>query len=192
MKELLIMSLASILLCGTADAQQRDIRLPEKPKTTNYRDYTQETAGFWCSVEIDAGSSVIFEKKNVLAAGFSYTAGYRFSEYLKVGAGIGARYYITNNDCYRSTPIRWTMPIYANVRGNIISQDNRSVVPYWSFNIGGAVRDGFLVSPTIGIRVGEQRNAFIVGVSYGYNEIKGYENGKKGINFVLIRLGYEF
>ena len=83
-------------------------------------------------------------------------------------------------------------PIYANVRGNIISQDNRSVVPYWSFNIGGAIRDGFLVSPTIGIRVGEQRNAFIAGISYGYNEIKGYENGKKGINFVLMRLGYEF
>ena len=52
------------------------------------------------------------------------------------------------------------MLIFVNARGNFISQEVREIVPYWSVDIGGAIRDGFMFTPSFGCRIGEQRSAF--------------------------------
>ena len=95
---------------------------------------------------------------------FGYTeidavAGYRFNEYVRVGLGLGARYYFDNNKV-RSTLSEWAFPIFLNVRGNFIPTRYRDVVPYYSFDIGVTVRDGFMLRPTVGLRVGRERSAW--------------------------------
>lgn len=190
MKRIILLFSVMLLAVG-ADAQNDGVRLPQRPKTSGYKDYSSEQKGFWCSVELDAGSSVRFNGKNIQQAQVTYTAGYRFCEYLRVGLGFGGRYYFNNADV-RGTDVDWSFPIYANVRGNIISQDNRTAVPFWSFNIGGVVRDGFYMSPTIGYRFGEQRNSFIIGLSYSLENLYVAPGKREAENFVLLKLGYEF
>ena len=57
------------------------------------------------------------------------------------------------------------MPIFAALRGNMIPVLYR-VVPYWGLDFGGSIRDGVMLQPTIGIKVGEPRQAFTLGFSY--------------------------
>lgn len=178
-----------LIACAAGQAQERQIRLPQKPSEQKYKEYQTEETGYWCSVEYDAGSSLFFEKKNFQETGLSFTNGYRFNEYLRVGVGAGVRYYFNNNEV-RSTDVKWAFPLYANVRGNIMSMDVRNVVPYYSVNIGGIIRDGFYISPTIGLRIGDPRSAFLVGLSYSFEDT-ALRSGS-GASMLAIRLGYEF
>lgn len=189
MKKIILM-LAIFFAYGAAYAQE--IRLPEKPKTANYRDYSTEEKGFWCAAEVDAGSTVKFKGKNAQMASATYTAGYMFNQYLKAGVGFGAKYYFNNNDAIRNTSIKCSFPIFANARGNIISQDDRGAVPFWSFSVGGAIRDGFFFSPTIGYRIGETRNSWLIGISYTFSEIPSYPDCDKNVSSFTLKLGYEF
>ena len=93
------------------------------------------------------------------------------------------------------------MPIMINFRGNIIPQDYRTVVPYYSVDVGSTITDGFLLRPTLGIRCGERRSAFLLGVSYMLQVMSGYESkyepgnlNEKTLNtsFFGLRIGYEF
>lgn len=186
----IILTLAAVFTFGYASAQ--DVRLPEKPKTANYKDYSTEQTGFWCAAEVDAGSTVKFKGKNAQMASATYTGGYMFNEYLKAGVGFGVKYYFNNSEALRNTDIKWSFPIFANVRGNIISQDNRGAVPFWSFSAGGAIRDGFFFSPTIGYRFGETRSSWLVGISYTFSEIPSYPDYDKTTNAFTLKLGYEF
>jgi len=175
----------------TLTATAQDVRLPQKPKTTNYTDHSLMNTGFWCSVELETGSSVMFNKKNLQVCGVSYIGGFRFNEFLRAGVGFGGRYYFNNNEC-RNTDNKWTFPIFINIRGNIISQEARTAVPYWSMSIGSAVRDGFFVSPTIGYRFGELRDSWLIGLSYSYNVMNLPKERGTGYNSLLLRVGYEF
>ena len=190
MKKIFMLTLAAAFFCTTALAQQT-VRLPEKPKH-GYTHHSDVDKGFWCSIEAEGGSSVYVEKRNMQVAGARFTAGYRFNEYLKVGAGFGGRYYFHNNDVRRKRDSGFTLPLYADIRGNFISQRNRDVVPYWSVNVGGAVWDGFFFSPTIGLRFGEERDSWLLGLSYSFNTIQAAPHNGKEANFLLLRVGYEF
>jgi hypothetical protein len=56
-----------------------------------------------------------------------------------------------------------------------------------------------MIRPTIGLRIGEPRSAFILGLSYMGQSIKSFEivknekvNKEKFASFFTIKLGYEF
>lgn len=150
---------AAALLCAAAVAgccaQLNEVRrMPEvKHNPTSHYDYREANSGFWWSVELGAGCSCRINADNFGLTELDVTLGYRFNEYLRIGAGIGGRYYLRNERVRRSD-IAWAMPLYFNLRGNFIPTNGRPVVPYYSIDLGATVRDGFMVRPAIGIRVG--------------------------------------
>ncbi len=165
-----------------------------------YKNYGEFKTGFWGAAEANIGYSCNINDPNAPFTGINLIGGYRFNDYLKIGVGIGSRYYISNYKL-RASNIEWSFPIFANVRGNFMSSLYRTVVPYYSFEIGGAIRDGFFFSPTIGIRLGEARSAFLIGVSYTGQSMKGWEEStenlppfinRKYVSFAVLKLGYEF
>lgn len=187
-----------LLLMGVGQAMaQNDVRLPQRPNRPAYHDHTQLGDGFWIAVEAQGGTSILVgnNKTNAQRAGVSIIGGYMFSEFLKVGLGMGGNYYFGNNQPMRDTGIEWTMPIYVDLRGNFGSQEVRNCVPYWSLDLGGAVRDGIFFSPTVGLRFGEKRGSWLLGLNYNLSQI---DNSKKPIkypdlvSFVSLKVGYEF
>lgn len=184
----------------TMNAQLNEVnRLPEISNARQQAEYRDSNTGFWISPEVSGGYSCRLNHSNFSFAEMTVTGGYRFNEYLRVGIGFGGRYYIDNSKV-RYYSSAWSFPLFANIRGNIIPTEERDVVPYYSFDLGGSIRDGFLMRPTIGIRIGRNRSAMLVGISYvgqhlksyGYNE-EGYKIAKgKFASFISLRLGYEF
>ena len=184
---------------------QRPVRLPDRPNRPAYVDHSELDNGFWCAVEANGGTSILFKDgvDDAQRAGLSVVGGYMINEFLKLGLGIGGNCYVNNNDQLRSTSIKWTMPVYIDLRGNMLSQESRNFVPYWSMDIGGAIRDGFFLSPTIGMKFGEKRDSWLLGLSYSVQQIKNWADKNKkdsphGLttpeltSFVSIKLGYEF
>ncbi|MCC8154321.1 MAG: hypothetical protein LIP01_08960 [Tannerellaceae bacterium] len=160
-------------------------------KKIKYIDYSELNTGYWISPEISAGSSVLLNKRNVQVVNASVVNGYRFSEFLKVGIGVGVRYYI-DNDKFRDSSIPWAFPVFANVRGNFMTNEYRKTVPYWSVDVGVAIRDGLIFAPTLGLRIGERRSAFLVGITYSYENPEKLNNDSSGTSFLLGKIAYEF
>ena len=184
----------SILLITTAmavSAQYRDVKLPDAPKHSNYKDYTTEDKGFWCAVEAEGGSSVMVHSPNMLYANLSWTGGYRLNEYLRFGAGLGVRYYLRNADV-RDTDNKFGIPIFANIRGNFVSAYDRDGVPFWSLNIGAITYEGVFASPTFGYSFGGLRNNFQIGVSYTITSFKNSNKTNMAYSYFGLKLGYEF
>lgn len=173
-------------------AAQDEVRLPERPNRPAYTSHHAEERGFFCAVELEAGSSVFPDKTNTQPVALSFTAGYRVNDYLRVGAGFGGRWYVNGNDARRRYDSPFTVPLYADVRGNFMAQGSREVVPYWNVKVGGMVYDGFFLSPTVGLRIGERRNAVLVGLSYSFNQLRTRPDESRGASFLLLRVGYEF
>lgn len=175
--------------------------IPIEPQDHHYKQYTRysrNNTGFWFAIEALGGSSINTTRKNGQFAEIDIYAGYRFNEFVRVGFGFGPRYYF-NNEKLRCSSSEWTMPLIANVRGNLIPTAKRRVVPYYSFNIGTSVGDGLMVRPHLGIRVGEPRSAFnlslfYMGQSLDYPEVTDGKSIKKSIfsSFLGLNLGYEF
>lgn len=177
-------------------------KVPKTPQEKNsniYSDYSEYDKGFWWSVEMQGGMSCYLGESNVQMLELDVVGGYRFNEYLRVGIGLGSRYYF-NNEKVRYSSIEWAFPVYMNVRGNFIPGEYRTVVPYYSFDLGGTVRDGMMFRPTIGVRFGEKRSAFLLGISYMGQSLKSFkliEAGnvvpdRKYASFVTLKVGYEF
>ena len=171
-------------------AQERVIRMPEPPtRSQNIAD--EDNVKFWCAIEVGGGSTAMENMKNVAMAGASYVGGYRFNQYLKVGAGLGVLYY-PNSSNVRDTKNHLAMPLFVNARGNILSDDTRRTVPYWSVNVGTTIPDGFFLTPSIGLRIGEKRNAFLVSVGYTLRHLKAYPEHTTNYSGALLKFGYEF
>ncbi len=174
-------------------------RFPNGKNTNAYTEYSNFEKGFWFATEILGAYSCYFNRSNIAMWELDIIGGYRFNEFVRAGIGIGSRYYF-NNEKVRYSNIEWSFPIYINVRGNIIPSESRTLVPYYSFDIGGAMRDGFMVRPTIGVRIGEPRSAFLVGLSYMGQSLKsfkvdkesGYLPNREYTSFVALKIGYEF
>lgn len=191
MKKILILSACLLGLLAPVRAQG-DVRLPERPARPGYANHHAEERGFFCAVEAEAGSSVYLDKRNTQPVGLTFTAGYRLNDYLRVGAGLGGRFYVNHNDVRRRYDSPFTVPLYADVRGNFVAQASREVAPYWDLRVGGIVYDGFFLSPTVGLRIGEARNAALVGLSYSFNQLRTWPGESRGASFLLLRVGYEF
>lgn len=175
----------------SALAQNRDIKLPQAPKSNNYRDYETQDKGFWCGIDVEGGSSVMEEKPNMQYAGFSFSGGYRVNEFLRVGAGLGLRCYV-HNAYVRDTHGRLGIPIFASAKGNFISAYDRDGVPFWSFNVGGITQEGFFASPTLGYSFGGLRHTFQIGINYTVSCFRNSEKSNVAYSYFGIRLGYEF
>ena len=192
---------AALAMCVSATiAQENQVnRLPEVNPAYEVNDYTTLNRGFWMAAEAAGGYSLRLNHSNFGFGEVDFTAGYRLSEYFRLGAGFGFRHYI-DNDKVRYSDIAWSFPLYVNFRGNFIPTGERNVVPYYSVDFGGAIRDGIMLRPTIGLRIGQPRKAFIVGLSYTGQELKIFDydenhdrcSKKKFASFISLRLGYEF
>ena len=173
------------------------------PDGAHLHDYSKYESGFWFSVEALGGYSANVSKgvDNTAFAEVDVYAGYRINQFARVGVGLGGRYYFDPGMLRRVESHNWAMPLMLNVRGNIIPQEYRTVVPYYSLDIGSTITDGFLFRPTIGIRCGEPRSAFLLGLTYMFQNMRGYKENKDThewqnatlqTSFFALRLGYEF
>lgn len=188
-----LLSLFMLLLTLSANAQYRQVRLSNasESRQPKYRDYLREDQGFWCAAEFEAGSSVMVHSPNMQYTGLQFTGGYRLSEYLRLGAGLGVRYYV-HNAGIRDTDNKYGVPIYANARGNFVSAYDRDGVPFWSMNIGGITNEGFFMSPTLGYSFGGMRNNFQVGICYTLTAFRNNEKRDQAYSYFGLKLGYEF
>ena len=189
-KTLFMMILFSLSVFMSGNAQYRQVNLPEKPNKPAYKDLTTENNGFWCAFETEAGSSIMEFKPNMQYVGLTATGGYRISEYLRLGVGFGGRMYVHNADV-RNTRSKFSIPIYANARGNLISAYDRDGVPFWSINIGGVTKEGLYLNPTIGYSFGGLRNNFYVGLSYTLSKFKDSTKQNQAYSFWGLKIGYE-
>lgn len=188
MKKVFCFIISLVMMAGVS----AQTRMPEIGTDSSQKSYSEMNTGFWISADAEGGVSLRISHKNSAIAGLNISGGYRFSEFLKVGIGFGGRYYFDNN-ALRYNDFEMSFPVYATVRGNFISGEHRTVVPYYSFDLGGAIRDGFMVRPTVGIRVGEfTRNAFLVGLTYTGQQLRLPDYKKEMVSFLSLRLGYEF
>ena len=187
-----VLSFILLALAAMGNAQERVVKMPEAPKQSKYTEYSLKEKGYWWSADVAVGPALAFHEKTLLTTGINFVNGYRFDDYLRIGIGIGAQYHALHNDDIRNTDIKWTMPIFLNARGNFISQDVREIVPFWSVDLGGVIRDGFMFTPSIGARIGEQRSAFLVSLGYSLRTIDAKENHAKTRNYIVLKLGYEF
>jgi len=183
------MWLAVWALAGTVLAQERVIRMPEAPAAK--LNIAEADNGFWCVIEAGGGSTLMEGWRNVAMLGLSYTGGYRLNQYLKVGAGLGILYY-PNGENVRSTSRKLAMPIFLNLRGNILSDEYRQTVPFWSVNVGTTMPDGFFMTPSVGLRFGEKRNAFLVSLGYTLRHLKTVSAHGSNYSGALVKIGYEF
>ncbi len=173
----LICAAALVLLMVPALAQNHTgYTLPDQPKRAKYIDFPSQDKGLWFAAQA-TGAYFASEGLGVQA---DLIAGYRVGEFFRIGAGVSPG---VLGGSFR-------MPVYLDLRGNIISQESRMAVPYWSLDAGyslGSVYKGLYLSPTVGVRVGMPRNDFIAGLSYMLQMVPG-----SALHGVGIRLGYEF
>lgn len=196
MRKFILIIAAAFAMGLSAAAQDNQVRrLPEVGRDNSVRPVAEFDRGFWFAVEASMGYTCRTGGDNVGMPELDITVGYRLNQYIKPGIGIGARYFINNSNIRRYSR-KWDWPIYATVRGNLIDETYRDIVPYYSFDIGGAIQDGFMVRPTIGVRFGTSRSAFTLGLSYvGQSFASWNDDGEKASKFysgVALRLGYEF
>lgn len=172
--------------------------VPEESQRPAYVHHADLEKGYWFAVEGNYGQA-IFRGKSEGYTQLSFTNGYRINEYLRIGGGFGARWYVVNNSC-RHGSNDWSFPVYANARGNILSQNVLHIVPYWSFDTGVAINDGFFFSPTIGARFASKRSNLLLALSYMGQDMKfDYLTAEnriaketKFVNFLSFKIGFEF
>jgi len=152
-------------------AQDRQVTLPERPNRSKYTDYSTKDDGFWCAIQLGANYG-----DTGFVAQLDAIAGYRFSEFLKVGVGVSPRIGLKS------------VPVYFDARGNIIPQIDRMYSFYWNFDLGYAIKDGIYLSPGLGIMFGGIRHNFLIGLNY---TLQGFENVQPK-HFGGVRIGYEF
>lgn len=191
-----IMVLSSSFYIFSRSRPTRQVKMPtETGMGSHGSNYLQYSEGFFMAVEASGGYSLNINRPNFGYAELDVVGGYRFSEYLRAGIGLGGRYYANNVDA-RNTSSRWGLPLFLNLRGNFIPGEYRDVVPFWSADIGTTFPDGVMFRPSIGIRVGQERSAFILSVGYLGQSIRTYGNGEHAdhpfYSFITMKLGYEF
>lgn len=166
---------------------------PEGP----YIDQRAKGSGFWGAIESTTAYSCRFNEPNAGFEEISVAGGYRVSEFFRIGVGIGGRWY-WNSSKLRTNKMEWSMPIFGTIRGAFIDHAYRTTTPYYSLDIGGAIQDGFMIRPAIGLKIGELRNAFTIAlaytgqVMYATNSYHA-KNGKQTmVSMISLKLGYEF
>jgi hypothetical protein len=193
--KILAVIVATIMPTVVCAQENRVVRMPEIHGETVQKEYTRANEGFWMSADVSGGYSCRLTRPNIGYSEIDVAGGYRFNEYLRVGVGVGARYYFDRETARRTSSTDWGFPLYLTVRGNFIPTQYRTVVPFYAFDFGTTVKDGVMIRPTVGLRIGQMRSAFIVALSYVGQFTEGLDYGIDDVNympFVSLRLGYEF
>lgn len=190
MKKLLtsLILLASI----TGIAYSQEVRLPERPKTPEYIDYSNQNTGFWCTAGMSTTLSFNGENKMAGAAALDLVAGYRLNEFIRFGLGVSPQVIFLNK---QSSPSRTIVPtpLYADFRGNFLPQNQRMFSPYWSMDLGYAFGyNGFYASPTLGLKIGSIRNDFLLGLFFVFQQQNVDKSFEPCIYSLGLRLAYEF
>ena len=196
MKKSIVSFIAVIFVSLSVFAQNNQInRIPTVGTDHEQKQFLLMQKGFWGAIEAMTGISTHFSGHNMGLAEIDVTAGYMFNQFFRIGGGLGARYYIDQGDLRRHKSA-WGLPIYASARGNMMSNIYRRTIPYWDITIGGSLKDGFFFRPTLGLKIGEPRQAFIIGLSYMGQEIASCNYiGRKCeryTSFFCLRLGFEY
>lgn len=172
------------------------VTVPETPQRPKYVDYSSNDKGWWCAAESWATGSFYRTSKNLWGISLNFINGYRFSEYLKVGVGVGVRGYFTNDELFRKEILEKRQkramicaPIFVDARGNFMTQQTRMCVPFWNASVGYAILDQFFYTAGLGIRVGQKRNDFVFSINY-QGQLLPYDNTY--VNGISFRIGYEF
>lgn len=174
MKKILAVIAFGLMMIPALAQNHTGYNLPDKPKRAEYIDFPSQDKGLWFAAQATPALAL----GNGVLAQADLIAGYRAGEFFRVGAGISPGL----------VGGAFSLPVYLDVRGNIISQESRMAVPYWSLDAGYNVTlRGFYASPTAGVRVGMPRNDFIAGLTYILQTVPG-----SAMHAVGIRLGYEF
>ena len=180
--------------------------IPDAPKKSNFVRYGEREKGYWASVDLGLGVALDRYAKNntspAIPIDLNVAMGYRFNEFIMVGLGAGVRYYAHQDDLRyhnqeKNRNYAWSFPLYAQLRGAFISGHTRSMVPYWQLSAGYTVNDWVMIQPALGLRFGAAtRHHFTLSLSYtaqqGYKYCEETLAGKKFLNLVQIRLGYQF
>ena len=195
MKNTIIVLLFLVTFLGAFSQNNQIKRIPTVGKDVNQEIFTEYDMGFWLAAEFLGGYSSHLSGHNMGVGELDLTVGYRINQFLKFGIGLGARSYINQKNLRRHSS-SWGMPVYAAARGNMIPGFYRRIVPYWSMDIGGSIRDGFMFRPSVGMRIGKPRQAFTLAFSYmGQNIASNNTSGEKTekfTSFFCIRLGFEY
>lgn len=190
------------VMCATlfCSAQINEIKRIPDSRSKSPQSVHDKNTGFWLSAEGCGGYS-LQSHDNVGFGEIDINCGYRFNEYFRVGPGFGFRYYFPARSL-RDRTYRWSFPLYLNIRGNLESMRYRDVIPYYSMDIGGSIQDGFMLRPTVGIRIGSPRKAFLLALSYVGQEMPYLKKdiqsmakqgkAKNFVSFVALRIGYEY
>lgn len=184
--------LASALFASAQQSTTRNVVIPQESNLgVNQKDYTEQSTGFFCVAQLTSAYTL---NSNIDKFGFSSIeaiGGYRFSDYFRAGIGLGARYYYNEGDI-RHMNHHLGMPLFLDLRGNFIPNAYRDVVPFWSLDLGTTFPDGLMVRPSIGIRVGQPRSAFIVSLGYIGQKIRTCTDNDNFASGITLNLGYEF
>lgn len=184
MKRASVILLALLFLCVPALAQDREITLPEKPNTVKYVDYSLKNTGYWFSVMPSAGYASCEDTISWVGQ-IDFLNGYRFSEYLKVGVGVSPRYYIS-----KDVPQQFTVPVFAVVQGNMMSQYYSMFSPWWNVQAGYSIKEGPMASAGIGIKTGGIRSNFVMALNFTVQS-RNYLDCPTMCIYSL-KIGYEF
>lgn len=175
-----------------------EVKTPQEPQGAKYVDYSDQDKGWWCAVEAQTGGSWYNYSHSMGVFALTFTNGYRFSEFLKIGVGAGARFNLNKDPdylVYRNThkiQAPMSVPIYVNLRGNIISQRSRMCVPFWNADIGYAILDNFFFDAGVGFKVGAKRNNFVMSANFMGQVVKFEPNHAGFGSGILFKIGYEF
>lgn len=195
MKKLLLALVVAVGALQMSGQENQIKRIPGVGSDPNQSQYTTYERGVWLAAEVLGGYSCHFSSHNMAVAEVDMTVGYRINEFFKLGVGTGVRRHAWQHDL-RSGNLAWGMPIFATVRGNLMPGLYRRTVPYYGIEVGGSIKDGFMIRPSVGVRIGEPRQAFTLALSYMGQDIKSYsesrEKSYRYTSFVCLRLGYEF
>lgn len=175
MKRVMIIAALMMGFAAGAFAQNQGITLPEKPKRAKYVDYSTKQTGWWCAAQLGAG----YATNGHVFGQFDFVNGYRFSEFMKVGVGVSPRIGLN------------TIPIYAQVRGNFISQEDTMFAFFWNADMGYAINGGVYASPSVGMRYGGIRHNVLISLYYAFEGQKP-EMSDMSLHLVGLRIGYEF
>lgn len=183
--------LAILLLSGVAfTAVAQDVVLPERPKTKAYVDYSHKDTGFW--ITAGANASLMFsDGKSSFFPGIDVVAGYRFGDFLRLGAGVNHKMFSTKtSDANQKNFV--DVSIYADVRGNFLPQEHRNFSPYWSFDLGYTMgSNGLYMCPALGLKFGQMRNDFTIALCYILQH-QTVSDGAAIENGLGLKIAYEF
>lgn len=200
MMKIVVSAVVAMVCAASAFAQENQVkRMPEVNTRYEQKEYTENSTGFWAAVEASGAYSWRLFNSNFSLAEVDAVFGYRFNEFFRAGIGVGGRYYIDNKKV-RYSASEWAFPLYANFRGNFIPTQYRDVVPFYSVDLGGTIRDGFMVRPSLGLRFGRERSSFTLGVGYLGQDLRSFSVNdvgtkvakRKFVSFVTLKVGYEF